>query len=146
MGVFAMYDDTGIQSGYDFDYEDAPPVEFDPELLRDKVAEELERDNVVQDAINETIEKEKLKREEAEAKAEFKRIAEFDEIECKKLELQKIFYGNLSNNKDLTLQEMFQIDKIIAEIKWQKEQIFPRNLKKVKGLIRELNKMRGELN
>ena len=150
MGVFAMpdenFDDAGIQEGYNFDYEDAPPIEFDPELLRDKVAEELENIDVAQDAIDADKEKEKEKREESEAKAAAEKIFEFDEKETKKLKVQKKFYENLSKNKDLNLQEIFQIDKIIAQIDWQKEQIFPRNFEKLKELIQELNKMRSEYN
>jgi len=132
MGVFAMYDDTGIQLGYDFDYEDAPPIEFDPELLRDEVEEELESiPDVVRDAID-----------EAEAKAAAEKMFEFEKKEVRKLKLQKKFYENLSKNEDLKLQEMFQIKKILAQIDWQQNQGFPRNFEKLKELIQELNKMR----
>jgi hypothetical protein len=124
-------DDTGVQAGYDFDYEDVEPAEFDPELFRDKVAEELLTVDVAQDAKN-----------EAEAKAAAEEMLEFDKKEVKKLKLQKKFYENLSKNKDLKLQEMFQIEKILAQIDWQQNHEFPRNFEKLKELIKALNKMR----
>ena len=140
------FDDSGIQAGYNSNYEDAPPIEFDPELLRDKVAEELENIDVAQDAIDADKEKERQKREESEAKAAAEKIFEFEKKEIEKLKLQKKFYENLSENKDLTLQEIFQIDKILAEIKLQIQQSWPRNPTKLKELIQELNKIRGQLN
>jgi len=137
-------DDAGVQAGYETNYEDVEQVEFDPELLRDKVEEELDIIDEAQDAIDEIAEKEekeRAEREEAEVKAEAKRITEFDVAEFKKLELQKKFYKNLSKNKDLKLQEMFQIEKIIAQIVWQ-QNAFPRNFEKLKDLITGLEKMR----
>ena len=43
-------DDAGVQAGYDIDYEDLEQSEFDPDLLRDKLAEELETIDVAQEA------------------------------------------------------------------------------------------------